>query len=185
MKSTLLLLMVCLALTLTACGREAATPTNAPPAPTTGGGAIPAAPTDTPATGGTTPIPPADTPTSAPTSAPTETPTATPTQAVRARPTASPISTGPLDFQFYIAGCKRAPTPDKPGNAIITISVEATGGNGVYKYFHKDVEEPDKFIDIEWQLGTGLIGKVTVASGDGQVLEKEYFFATNNLECSP
>jgi len=185
MKSTLLLLMVCVALALTACGRVPDTPTGAPAEPTTGGDtAVPVAPTDSPPAGGeSTPLP-ATAPPEPPTEAPAETATAEPTVASRPRPTATPASSGPLDFQTYIAGCTRAPTADKPGNVVITISVEATGGNGVYRYFHKNVEEPDKFIDVEWQLGTGLNGKVTVVSGDGQTLEKEYFFQTTNLECS-
>jgi hypothetical protein len=189
MKITLASLL-CLALILTACGREAApTATNPPAAPTTGGETAPPVPTEAPPAATEPPTEPpteappaAETPTEAPTEAPSETPTTAPTTVSGPRPTAT--SSGPLDFQFYIAGCKRMPTAEKPNNAIITISVEATGGNGVYTYVHAGVTEPDKFIDVEWQLGTGLIGKVTVTSA-GQSLEKEYFFETTNLECSP
>jgi hypothetical protein len=74
-----------------------------------------------------------------------------------------------------VAGCRAAPTAEKPDNVVITISVEATGGNGVYRYFHRDVEEPDKFIDVEWGKNTRLIGSVTVTSA-GQSLTKEYDF---------
>lgn len=188
----MLAILFCLALSLTACGREAATTaTNVPAAPTTGGVTAPPAPpapTEAPpaATEPPTWTPPsAEAPTEAPTEAQSETPTTAPTTAPTTvsgpRPTAT--SSGPLDFNFYFTGCRRVPTADKPNNAIITISVEATGGNGVYTYVHAGVTEPDKFIDIEWQLGTGLIGKVTVTSA-GQSLEKEYFFETTNLECS-
>ncbi len=190
MKSILMVVIVALAVTLAACGQEPARPTSAPPTPTTGGGEAPAAPTDTPPPPAeprplpATEAPPAAPPTEAPTvPPPTDTPTAEPTATSRPRPTATPASTGPLDFQFYIAGCRRAPTADKPGNAVVTISVEASGGNGVYRYFHKDAEEPDKFVDVEIELGTSFNGKVTVVSGDGQTLEKEYFFSTVNLEC--
>jgi len=189
MKSKLLLLMVCVALALTACGRVPDTPTGAPAEPTTGGDtAVPVAPTDSPPAGGeSTPLP-ATAPPEPPTEAPAETATAEPTVASRPRPTATPASSGPLDFQTYIAGCTRAPTADKPGNVVITISVEATGGNGVYRYFHvvsgTDVAEPDKLIDIAIEQGTRLIGRVVVTSGDGQTLNKEYDFATTNLECS-
>jgi hypothetical protein len=89
------------------------------------------------------------------------------------RPRATPAPVGLLDFQTYVAGCRSAPTPQKPGNVVITISVEATGGNGVYRYFHQGVEEPDKFIDVEWEKGSRLIGEVTVTSA-GQSLTKEY-----------
>ncbi len=179
MKTTVLAL--CLALTLSACGDTG--PRTAEPATPTTGGAAPVAPTDTPAPASATPIPPVDTPTAAPTEAPSATPTATPTLVVRSRPT--PTSSGPLDFQVYYASCRNAPTAEKPANLLITISVEATGGNGVYRYFHRDVEEPDKFIDVNWERGTRLIGRVTVTSGDGQTRDKEYDFATTDLVCTP
>jgi len=187
MKSKLLLLMVCVALALTACGRVPDTPTGAPAEPTIGGDtAVPVAPTDSPPAGGQPTSIPATAPPKPPTEAPAETATAEPTVAPRPRPT--PASSGPLDFQTYFAGCKRAPTADKPGNVVITISVEATGGNGVYRYFHvvagTDVAEPDKFIDIAIEQGFRLIGRVIVTSGDGQTVNKEYDFATVNLECT-
>ena len=185
MKSKLLLLMVCVALALTACGRVPDTPTGAPAEPTIGGDtAVPVAPTDSPPAGGESTSIPATAPPKPPTEAPAETATAEPTVASRPTARATPASSGPLDFQTYIAGCKRAPTADKPGNIVVTISVEATGGNGVYRYFHRDVEEPDKFIDIAIEQGTRLIGRVVVTSGDGQTLDKEYDFQTTNLECS-
>ena len=192
MKSKLLLLMVCVALALTACGRVPDTPTSAPaepttapPAPTTGATTVPIAPTDTPpATVEPTPIP-TTAPAASPTSAPSETPTAEATVAPRPRPTATatPASSGLLDFQFYLAVCKPAPTAEKPGNVVLTISVEAAGGNGVYRYFFRDAEEPDKFIDVSWDRGTSVNGKVTVTSGDGQVLEREFFFAPADFNC--
>jgi hypothetical protein len=173
MKLTFLVL--CLALTVTACTQEeaplespatVAPPTAAPPtaAPPT------VAPTEAPtqAPQATTEVPTAVPPTVAPTETPTSEPSAT------ARPRATATSAGPLDFQTYVAGCRRAPTADKPDNVVITISVEATGGNGVYRYFHQGAEEPDKFIDVEWGENTRLIGEVTVTSGDGQSLTKEY-----------
>ncbi|HLF26056.1 MAG TPA: hypothetical protein VJG32_06955 [Anaerolineae bacterium] len=166
MKTTLAL--ISLALILTACGGGTGTLTGSPPEPTTAGDSVPVAPapTDTPASVDTQPTAPP------PTDAPTEAPTATATQPARPRPTAT--SSGPLDFQFYVAGCRNAPTAEKPDNVVITISVEATGGNGVYRYFHRGVEEADKFIDVEWGKNTRLNGEATVTSGDGQSLTKEY-----------
>jgi len=175
MKLTFLVL--CLALTVTACTQDQApfesSPTSAPTAaPPT------AAPTDVPL-----PVAPTEAPTEAPqataeiptavppTETPADTPTAEPSPTARPRATATPA--GPLDFQMYVAGCRDAPTAAKPDNVVITISVEATGGNGVYRYYHRDVEEPDKFIDVEWGKNTRLIGSVTVTSG-GQSLTKEY-----------
>ncbi|HET7090809.1 MAG TPA: hypothetical protein VFL17_19425 [Anaerolineae bacterium] len=180
MKLTFLVL--CLALTVTACTQEQAplqaSPTSAPPAePPTSEPPTVALPTAAPPTAAPPTVAPtvtAEPPTAAaPTEAPTDTPTAGPSPTARPRATAT--AAGPLDFQTYVAGCRLAPTPEKPGNVVITISVEATGGNGVYRYFHRDVEEPDKFIDIEWEKGTRLIGEVTVTSA-GQSLTKEYDF---------
>jgi hypothetical protein len=166
--------LLCLAIVLGACGGDGAR-TAQPTAPTSPGDSAPAQPTSQPTS------PPADAPTQAPVDTATETPTVEPTAVRVARPT--PTSSGPLDFQVYVAGCKRAPTADKPGNILITLSVEATGGNGVYRYVHQEVEEPDKFIDINWEQGTRMIGKVTVNSGDGQSLTKEYDVPTGDLQC--
>jgi len=167
-------LALCLALVVAACSDGRAQtelptiiiPTAAPPTaapPTT---APIAAPTEAPAATAEVPtaVPPTETP--------TETPTLEPSPTARPRATATPA--GPLDFQMYVAGCRNAPTAAKPDNVVITISVEATGGNGVYRYYHRDVEEPDKFIDVEWGKNTRLNGSVTVTSGDGQSLTKEY-----------
>ena len=167
MKTTLTLLLICLALTLTACGRKSTTPTNQPPAATLGGNPQP------------TNVPIATSTASGDTTAPAS--AATPTAAPRPRATVP--SSGPLSVMVYVANCKSAPTTDKPGNVTVQISVEATGGNGVYKYFNQGVEEPDKFIDIAWERGTRLIGKVMVTSGDGQTVEKEYDVSTGSLDC--
>jgi len=187
MKTPLVLL--CFALVLTACGGDARTPTTTAPEPTQGGQVVVPAPTDTPSVSSPTQAPPADTPTTTPPDTPTpepsDTPTLMPTSTTAvSRPRATPTSSGPLDFQFFIAGCRRAPTAEKPGNAFISISIEARGGNGVYRYFHEAVELQNKFFEVERELGTSVNGDVTVISGDGQSLEKEYFFATTNLECS-
>ena len=58
----------------------------------------------------------------------------------------------------------------------MTLSVEATGGNGVYTYVHRGVEQSSKFIDVEWARNTRLIGRIVVKSGDAQSLDKEYDF---------
>jgi hypothetical protein len=184
MKFRLVLVAVCLALLLAACGRGTETP-SAPAAGDTPTPPPAAQPTDTaPAVSQPSPTPAGAEPTTAPrdTPAASDTPEAATPQ--RPRATATPVSTGPLDFQFFIAGCARRPTADKPGNAAITISIEAQGGNGVYQYIVNGAEEDDKFFDVEIELGTAITGRVIVASGDGQTLEKELFFSTTGLECS-
>jgi hypothetical protein len=85
---------------------------------------------------------------------------------------------------IYVANCRNAPTAAKPGGIVIQISVEARGGNGVYKYFNNEgVQQKTKFIDISWEMGSRLLGKVTVTSGDGQTVEKEYSISPGELRC--
>ena len=133
-------------------------------------GATAATPTEAPA------APPTSVPDLPTEEAPTETPAA-----LLPAPTAT--SAGPLAAQVYVANCTSAPTEEKPGNVLLQISVEATGGNGVYSYLHRDVLEPDKFIDILWERGSLLIGKVGVTSGDGQTFDVEYIVDLKTLEC--
>ena len=181
----LLAFIVFVALAIAGCtlGREAATEA-APEA--TGPGPTPVVITETPS-GGSAIAPTAGssaTPTGSlatPTATLTVTPTVTPTVAAHPRPT--PTSSGPLEFQVYVANCKKAPTAEKKGNVVIQISVEASGGNGVYKYFYKGVEQKSKFIDINFEQGTRLIDEVTVTSGDGQSLKHKFDIDTKTLNC--
>lgn len=189
MKLKSFLLLIAVTLVLAACGRGPEAETSAPPQPTaTSVETQPTAPADTPAVATAVATePPVAPPTSTsepPATAPASDTPAPSATAPRPRATATPVSIGPLDFQFYMAGCRRAPTAEKPGNVFITISVEATGGNGVYRYVREGVDLPGKFFDVEIELGTSINGKVTVVSGDGQTLEKEFFFSTNNIECT-
>ncbi len=62
------------------------------------------------------------------------------------------------------------------------ISVEATGGNGQYRYFYQDKEYPTKFIDVPGEKGTRIIGEVKVTSG-GQDITKEFNIAIADLTC--
>jgi hypothetical protein len=66
---------------------------------------------------------------------------------------------------------------------IVQISVEATGGNGVYAYVYQDISTTDKFIEIPWELGSRLLGKVTVNSGDGQSVIVELNVDLKDYEC--
>jgi hypothetical protein len=176
---------------LTACGApQPAAPTTAPAAvPTT---APEVKPTEAPPTQ----IPPADTLAPAatkpaatkPSAAPTDTAAPQPTDMATAAPTAAnlrptPTSSGPLAAQIYVANCRSAPTTEKPGQVIVQISVEASGGNGRYRYFYQDKASPTNFIDVIGEKGTRLIGEVKVTSGDGQELKKEFDIAIGKLNC--
>ena len=93
-------------------------------------------------------------------------------------------SVGPLSAAIYAANCRSEPTAEKPGRVIVQISIEASGGNGRYRYFYQDKESPTKFIDVIGEKGTRLIGEVRVTSGDGQEIKKEFDFAVGDLTCS-
>jgi hypothetical protein len=180
-------LTLLLLITLVACGSpQPAAPTTAPetqptsvpptqPLPT----AVPPTNTSAPAATKSAPTkPPVPTDTTVP--QPTDTATAAP-GATKLRPT--PTSAGPLTAAIYVANCRSAPTTDKPGQIIVQISVEASGGNGRYSYFYQDKESPTKFIEVIGEKGTRIIGEVKVTSGDGQAIKKEFDIAAGQLTC--
>lgn len=172
---------------LTACGPSA--PAVEPPTATPVEALAPAVlPSTKPPT--SVPTVSAVTPTLPPTNQPTvavetpATPTVIPATATIVRPRPTATSSGPLSAEIYVANCQSAPTAAKPGGIIIQISIEAKGGNGVYNYFDNEgVQHTTKFIDINWEKGSALIGKVTVTSGDGQSLAKEYFISPTEAKC--
>jgi hypothetical protein len=183
-------LTLLLVITLAACaGPQPATPTAAPGLAATT--APNAQPTSVPPTQPPTVVPPTNTaapavtqppPAATATLAPQPTDTATAAPAVpRLRPT--PTSAGPLNAAIYVANCRSMPTAEKPGRVIVQISVEASGGDGRYRYFYQDKESPTKFIDVVGEKGTRIIDKVKVTSGDGQELTKEFDIAINQLTC--
>jgi len=188
---TLLLLIM-----LTACGApQSAAPATAPAAaPTTAPEVKPTSvpptqppPTVVPPTNTAAPAATKAAPTEPP-PAPTDTLAPQPTDAATAAPAATklrptPTSAGPLAAAIYVANCRSAPTADKPGRIIVQISVEASGGNGRYRYFYQDKESPTKFIEVVGEKGTRLIGEVKVASGDGQEIKKEFDVAAGQLTC--
>lgn len=188
MKRTLLvLLLLCLAILLGACGRSAITPRPYTPTPVpelnvtrAPGKSVPVLvlPTETPPPPEPTAVPPTATPTLPPSLVPTLTATRA---ATRVRPT--PTSAGPLTVAVYVVSCRRSPTANKPGNVTVQISIESTGGNGEYQYFNQGVESISKFVDILWERGSRLIGVVKVVSGDGQSIEKQYDIPVGELNC--
>lgn len=182
MKRMLMMLAgVVAALMLAACGRSAITPRahTATPVPELNVTRLP--PTSRPIT-----LDSADTvpPPTAATVPPTPTPTLTLTPSPR--PThvpVTPTSSGPLSVAVYVANCRNAPSPGKPGNVVVRISIEASGGSGDYHYFNEGVESVGKFIDITWERGTRLIGTVRITSRDGQSVKKEYDIPIGELTC--
>ena len=188
-RMLLVILMLISASLLVACGRSAITPRahtatpipelNVTRPPET---ARPTLPATDPSPETITQVSPTATTIATATLTSSPTPTLTPSPVVT-RVTPTPTSSGPLSVAVYVASCRRAPTAGKPGNVVVQISIEATGGNGQYHYFNQGEESPTKFIDITWERGTRLIGKVMVTSDDGQHVEKEYDIPTGELDC--
>ena len=176
-----LILMLLVLIALVACGSpQPAVPTTAPEANPTAAPPTQPPPTAVPPTN--TVVSPTKPPASTDTVAPQPTDTATAAPAVT-RPRPTPTSAGPLAANIYVANCRSAPTAEKPGQIIVQISVEASGGNGRYRYFYQDKESPTKFIEVIGEKGTRLINEVKVTSGDGQAIKKEFDFAASQLTC--
>ncbi|CAG0936297.1 hypothetical protein TFLX_05165 [Thermoflexales bacterium] len=162
-----------------ATSAPASQPTSVPPTqplPT----AVPPTNTSVPAT--ETPTATEPLPVSTDTTAPQPTNTATAASAAT-KPRPTPTSAGPLSAAIYTANCRSAPTADKPGRVTVQISIEASGGNGRYRYFYQDKEYPTKFIEVTGEKGTRIIGAVKITSGDGQELTKEFDIAVGQLTC--
>jgi hypothetical protein len=149
-------------------------PTVVPPTNT----AVPSTDAPVPATALPAAAVPAPTDTIAATATVEATATSAPT---KPRPTAT--SSGPLASTIYVANCRSAPAVDKPGRVIVQISVEASGGNGKYRYYYLDKESPTKFIDVVGERGTRAIGEVRITSGDGQELKKPFDIGIGGLSC--
>ena len=106
---------------------------------------------------------------------PTPEPAPTPAPTPEPMPTPAPLpSTGPLDFNVVIASVRA--DPDQPNNVIVTFRVEATGGNGEYQYFCEGTPFSGPTRDRLSGRSGPIIEAYRVASGDGQSVEKKFFF---------
>jgi hypothetical protein len=95
-------------------------------------------------------------------------------------PTARPVSTGPLDFQVYLVGCRR--DDSREGGVILTFKVEATGGNGVYTYVREGQTVP-QISDRPATKGNAVVDAWRITSGDGQTLERKFQFRGSEFHC--
>ncbi len=172
-----------LAATTLACSLASGTPNNAPtPAPQTPTATTPPiAPIQGAATATTMPPIGVRTPTSVVSATITATATATLTTTVTvAAPTVTPHSSGPLDFQVSVVGCRN--DASREGGVILTFKVEATGGNGVYTYIREGQVVP-QVSDRPATKGTAVIDAWQVQSGDGQQIEKKFRFTGQEFGC--
>jgi len=93
---------------------------------------------------------------------------------------APPLSTGPLDFNVYLVGCRLDLTRD--GGVILTIKIEATGGNGIYTYY-REGQQVKQVDDRPATKGSGVIDAYRVTSSDGQENQKKIRIASGDFRC--
>lgn len=174
----MLICLTILSILLLACSL-ASSATPAPPGgPSIGATASPTA-TLPPIAPGTQAVPTRKPPTGIPTIQTGATPTPT---AASAAPTATnpPVSTGPLDFAISIAGCRLDPA--REGGVILTLRFDATGGNGVYTYYHEN-QKVTRTFERPATKGTAVIDSFRVDSGDGQRVERKERFTGAQFGC--
>jgi hypothetical protein len=109
----------------------------------------------------------------------TNTPTPTDTPAA---PTATvpPKSSGPLSFEVSIAGCQI--DPSREGGVILSIRIDATGGNGVYTYYDEG-QQVQRTFDRPATKGSAVIDAFRVTSGDGQTAQQKLRFTGDQFGC--
>ena len=153
-------------------------PTMPPIAPATS--SVPTFPTQ-PIIGVATPgLPVTATGTLTATLSPTLTGTITASLEATASPTVPPVSTGPLDFQVFLVGCRR--DESREGGVFLRFKVEATGGNGVYTYI-REGQVVAQISDRPATKGSAVIDAWRVRSGDGQEAERKYRFPGSEFHC--
>ncbi len=109
----------------------------------------------------------------------TATPTLTATLEI---PTATmpPQSTGPLSFSVSIVKCQLDPARD--GGVILTIRIDAQGGNGVYTYYRED-QQVSRTFERPATKGTAVIDAYRVTSSDGQTAAGKIRFTGSQFGC--
>lgn len=176
----LVLIAILLAATTLACNLAGSTPATAPtPLPDVPTVIIPPiAPTQGSVKPTAVPVIGVATPTSAVTA--TITATTTLTATATTAPTTPPRSSGPLDFQVSIVGCRK--DPSREGGVILSFRIDATGGNGVYTYF-REGQVIAQVSERPATKGNAVIDAWRVRSGDGQEVEKKLRFTGQQFGC--
>ena len=93
---------------------------------------------------------------------------------------APPPSSGPLDFSARLDGCRL--DSSRAGRLFLKFKIEATGGNGVYRYYDEG-KEVTAVYDRAATKGTAVIISYRVTSSDGQSKETKIFFKANDFNC--
>lgn len=92
--------------------------------------------------------------------------TATPTPAVN--------TGGPLNFSYTVSWRIDAAS----GNAIATVTITPSGGDGNYSYFRDELPVNGPVFEYRWATCTGNPGSFRVTSSDGQSKKIDYFEQT-------
>jgi hypothetical protein len=87
-------------------------------------------------------------------------------------PTTPPAASGPLDFSYNISWQL---TAGNPFVAVARVTIQATGGSGVYTYYHDDILQSGPTFEYNWAACRGNPGSLKVDSSDGQSVRKNYF----------
>jgi hypothetical protein len=95
--------------------------------------------------------------------------------------TTIPPSAGPLDFNVRLVGCRK--DPDRKNNVILTFEIDVTGGNGVYTYMREGETLDGSRCERAAGRNGSIVDAYRVTSGDGQSVEKKFFFASRDFPC--
>jgi hypothetical protein len=126
-----------------------------------------------------TPIPTRMPPTATSTMPGTLTPTLTATIVVPTR-TPKTASSGPLEFSVSIVGCQ--PDLSREGGVILTMRIDARGGNGVYAYYNEN-KLVKQIFERPATKGNAVIDAYRVESGDGQTIQQKIRFTGAEFGC--
>ena len=96
------------------------------------------------------------------------------------KPAPPPPSSGPLDFNASLNGCRL--DSSRAGGIILSIKITATGGSGVYRYYDEG-KEVTAFYDRPATKGSAVIISYRVTSSDGQSKETKFFFKASDFHC--
>ena len=114
----------------------------------------------------------ASTPTNVPTGTPRPTSSSGGSGGSSATSTPVSSSSGPLTLEYNVSW---ALDPSDPFKAIATVNLTASGGSGVYTYYHDELPVAGPMFTYEWGACRGNPGSFRVDSTDGQSIKIDYF----------
>ena len=108
-----------------------------------------------------------------PTALPSNTPRPTSTtRSATATATTAAGSGGPLTLDYQVSWSL---SPTDPFKAIASVTLTASGGSGVYTFYHDDLLVDGPVFTYEWGACRGNPGSFRVDSTDGQSVRINYF----------